>query len=80
MAVGVVILMLGMIIFRIDGITLNAGTTKFLAEQLGNQSEQAVTEAVPTTKTIPIPPWCRFLLLCVGGIMIFHAVGMAKPK
>ena len=80
MAIGVILILLGLVIFRIDDVTLNAGATKFLAEQMGKPAEQTITQAVPVTKTIPIPPWCRFLLVCVGGILIFHAVGMPKPK
>lgn len=80
MAIGVILLLLGLVILKIDVVTLNDTSTKFLAQQLGTEMQAGIVEAAPVKKTITIPPWTRFLCISVGAILMLHAMAMPKPK
>jgi hypothetical protein len=80
MAMGTALLLLGLAVFKVEAITLNEDSTRFLAQQMESQPEQGlVASTVPVKKTIVIPPTVRFLCISVGAILMLHAIGMQKP-
>jgi hypothetical protein len=81
MALGTILLLIGATIFKIDAVTLNEESTKFLAQQLETPAGEGGLLASTATvkKTIPIPTWPRFLCISLGAILMLHAIGMAKP-
>ncbi len=80
MALGTILLLAGITIFKIEGITLTEDTTKFLAQQASEDNKpDLILEAVPIKKSIVIPTWARFLFISIGGILVLHALGMQKP-
>ncbi len=80
MALGTALLLLGLAVFKVETVTLNENSTRFLAQQMETQPEQwLVASAVPVKKTIVIPPTMRFLCISVGAILMLHAIGMQKP-
>ena len=78
MALGTVLLLLGLTVFKVETVTLTEDSTKFLAQQM-EQPEQSLVFTVPVKKTIAIPPWPRFLIISLGAILMLHAVAMQKP-
>ncbi len=80
MALGTALLLLGLAVFKVETVTLNEDSTRFLAQQAETHPEQGlVAFAVPVKKTIVIPPTMRFLCISVGAILMLHAIGMQKP-
>jgi hypothetical protein len=80
MALGTALLLLGLAVFKVETVTLNEDSTRFLAQQAETQPEQGlVASAVPVKNTIVIPPTVRFLCISVGAILMLHAIGMQKP-
>lgn len=81
MALGTIFLLMGITIFKIDSITLNEESTKFLAQQMETPAGEGGLLASTATvkKTIPIPTWPRFLCISIGAILMLHAIGMQKP-
>lgn len=78
MALGTVLLLLGLTVFKVETVTLTEDSTRFLAQQI-EQSEQTLISTVPVKKTIAIPSWPRFLIVSLGAILMLHAVAMQKP-
>lgn len=78
MALGTVLLLLGLTVFKVETVTLTEDSTRFLAQQM-EQPEQTLVSTVPVKKTIAIPPWPRFLIVSLGAILMLHAVAMQKP-
>ena len=80
MALGTALLLLGLAVFKVETVTLNEDSTRFLAQQAETHPEQGlVASTVPVKKTIVIPPTMRFLGISVGAILMLHAIGMQKP-
>jgi len=78
MALGTVLLLLGLTVFKVETVTLTEDSTRFLAQQM-EQQQQSLISTVPVKKTIAIPPWPRFLIISLGAILMLHAVAMQKP-
>ena len=78
MALGTVLLLLGLTVFKVETVTLTEDSTRFLAQQM-EQPEQTLVSTVPVKKTIAIPAWPRFLIISLGTILMLHAVAMQKP-
>lgn len=78
MALGTVLLLLGLTVFKVETVTLTQDSTRFLAQQM-EQPEQTLVSTVPVKKTIAIPPWPRFLIVSLGAILMLHAIAMQKP-
>lgn len=78
-ALGTVLLLLGITIFKLDNVTLNEQSTKFIAQQVGMVPENGLVQATGPKKTIAVPPWLRFSLISIGAILMLHAIGMSKP-
>ena len=76
---GTVLLLLGITIFKVDNLTLNEDSTKFVAQQMGTVPENGLIQVATPKKTITVPPWLRFSLISVGAILMLHAMGMSKP-
>ena len=79
MMLGTVLLLLGVTIFKMDNVTLNEQSTKFVAQQMGTVPENVLVQTTTPKKTVTIPPWLRFSLISVGAILMLHAIGMQKP-
>ena len=80
MALGTALLLLGLAVFKVETVTLNEDSTRFLAQQMETQPTQGlVASTVPVKKTIAIPPTVRFLCISLGAILMLHAIGMQKP-
>ncbi len=80
MTLGMILLLLGLAVFKIETVTLTEDSTKFLAQQMETQPEQSLlASTVPVKKTIAIPSTVRFLCISIGAIMMLHAIGMQKP-
>lgn len=80
MALGTALLLLGLVVFKVEAITLNEDSTRFLAQQMETQPEQSLlASTVPVKKTIAIPSTMRFLCISIGAILMLHAIGMQKP-
>ena len=80
MMLGTALLLLGLAVFKIETVTLNEDSTRFLTQQMETQPEQGLlASTMPVKKTIPIPPTVRFLCISVGAILMLHAIGMQKP-
>jgi len=78
MALGTVLLLLGLTVFKVETVTLTEDSTRFLAQQT-EQPEQTLVSTVPIKRTIAIPGWPRFLIVSLGAILMLHAVAMQKP-
>lgn len=76
---GTVLLLLGITIFKLDNVTLNEQSTKFVAQQMGTVPENGLVQVASPKKTIVVPPWLRFSLVSIGAILMLHAIGMQKP-
>ena len=51
MALGTALLLLGLVVFKVEAITLNEDSTKFLAQQMETQPEQSLlASTVPVEK------------------------------
>ncbi len=82
MALGTILLLVGLTIFKIENVTLTEETTKFLAQQTAEEGKPdpgPFLEAVPMKKTVAIPTWPRFLCISLGLILIAHSLAMQKP-
>lgn len=79
MMLGTVLLLLGVTIFKMDNVTLNEQSTKFVAQQVGTVPKNVLVQTTTPKKTVAIPPWLRFSLISVGAILMLHAIGMQKP-
>jgi hypothetical protein len=80
MALGTILLLLGLAVFKVETVTLNEDSTRFLAQQMETQPQEGfIASTVPVKKTITIPRWPRFLVLSLGAILMLHAIGMQKP-
>ena len=78
MALGTVLLLLGLTVFKVETVTLTEDSTRFLAQQM-EQPQQTLVSTVPVKKTIAIPAWPRFLIISLGAILMLHAIAMQKP-
>ncbi len=79
MALGTVLLLIGIAIFKLEAVTLTENTTRFVAQQMGTIPEDGLFQAVTPKKIIAIPSWFRFSCISVGAILMLHAIGMSKP-
>ena len=79
MALGTALLLLGLVVFKVEAITLNEDSTRFLAQQMEQPEQSFVASTVPVKRTIAIPPWPRFLIISLGAILMLHAIAMQKP-
>ncbi len=79
MALGMILLLAGVTIFRIESVTLTEDTTKFLAQQAAEEKPDIILDNIPVKKTVPIPTWPRFMCISLGLILMLHAIGMQKP-
>lgn len=78
MALGTVLLLLGLTVFKVETVTLTEDSTRFLAQQM-EQPQQSLISTVPIKRTIAIPAWPRFLIVSLGAILMLHAIAMQKP-
>jgi hypothetical protein len=82
MMLGTALLLLGITIYKVENVTLTEQTTRFVAQQMGTIPEDGngvVAQMPVPKKTVPVPPWLRFLFVSVGVILMLHAVAM-KPS
>ena len=81
MMMGTALLLFGLVIFKVDNVTLTEETTKFMAQAAapeGSGDSLILTAAAPK-KTITIPSPVRFACISIGAILMLHAVAMQKP-
>lgn len=86
-AIGVVVLLLGVQLRMVDTYVLNESTTRALANQFGDQGDQAtvkVSRFLPgvgeaAKKQVHPPVWLGFALMSVGSVLILHSLAMSKP-
>lgn len=81
MALGTIFLLFGITILKVDAVTLNEESTRFLAQQSETPPSEGglLVSTVGVKKTIVIPTWPRFLCISLGAILMLHAIGMQKP-
>lgn len=76
---GIILLLMGITIFKMETVTLTEDTTKIIAQQSGTVPEDNMFPTSTPKKVIKIPPWIRFSFISVGLILMLHAIGMQKP-
>ena len=77
MAIGTVVLLFGLTLYRLENVTLTMEATTVIAQQLEEVPEGGVVS--PSSKrTITIPAWVCFSTISLGAILMLHAIGMGK--
>ena len=82
MMMGTALLLFGLVIFKVDNVTLTEETTKFMAQAAAPEDSGGgglILAAAAPKKTITIPSAIRFACISVGAILMLHAVAMQKP-
>jgi len=89
LAIGTIVLLLGIQLRFVESVRLTKESTKFLAEKFDKSNDQLepvpFTQllAVPTTiqsKTIHPPRWLGWSLLSLGAVLVLHSLTMRKPS
>ncbi len=85
--VGLVVLFLGIQFRYFESFTLNAKTTKFLAEKF-QQPQVASTNPFPalmsmappmSRRTVQPPTWIGWAMVSAGAVLVLHSLAMKKP-
>lgn len=85
--IGLVVLFLGMQFRYVESFTLNAKTTKALAEQFqqpqlasANPFPSLLSMAPPIVRrTVTPPKWLGWSLVSTGAVLVLHSLAMRKP-
>ena len=89
LAVGTIVLLLGLQLRFVESVRLTKETTRFLAERFDKSTEQvepmplSALLSVPATgksKTIHPPRWLGWSLLSLGAVLVLHSLTMRKPS
>lgn len=85
---GLVALFLGLQFRYVESFTLDAQTTKFLAEQFQEPQQIASTNPFPALmsmappivrRTVNPPKWLGWSLMSTGSVLVLHSLAMRKP-
>jgi hypothetical protein len=76
---GVVMILVGCVLNRIENFTLNETATRVLAEQAEHPAAMMPQGTLPP-KTITPPAWLRFALISLGFVAIAYAAAMNAPE
>jgi hypothetical protein len=85
---GLVLLFLGLQIFRIDSVVLTPECAKFLALDGDSQAVAASdsmsgvirAETGSGSKKFQPPEWISWALMCAGAVLILHSWAMPRPS
>jgi hypothetical protein len=89
MAIGLILVLLGLQFRYVESLRLTPQTTKFLAEKLRKEQPPSnplmsilpkSTPAVAPQKTIRPPKWLGYSLISIGAVLIVQSLGMRKPE
>jgi hypothetical protein len=76
MILGTVVLLAGLVSFRVVNFTISAPVVRMAAKQVGDPRAE-LAELAP--RTISLPLWPKYLLISGGAVFMLHAVAMPKP-
>ncbi len=91
--IGVVVLLLGIQVHKVDTYILNEEATAFVVERLGS-GEAKVAQATDDFTAMFIPatpvttpqkhkvktkPWIGFALMSIGAVLVLHSFAMPRP-
>jgi hypothetical protein len=89
LAVGTIVLLLGLQLRFVESVRLTKESTKFWAEKFSKSEEPLepiqLTSllSIPVTgqmKTIHPPRWLGWSLLSLGAVLVLHSLTMRKPS
>lgn len=89
MAIGLILVLLGLQFRYVESLRLTPETTNFLAKRLRrdkSSSSNPLMSILPKTgpassqKTIRPPRWLGYSLLSIGAVLIVQSLGMKRPE
>lgn len=89
LAIGLVLVLLGIQFRCVDSLQLTPETTQFLAKRMKKKPESAnplmailpkTTSSLAPQKTIRPPKWLGYSLLSIGAVLMVQSLGMKKPE
>lgn len=89
MALGLVLVLLGVQFRYVDSLRLTPQTTQFLAKKFGKKPAPTnplmsilpkTAPAIQPQKTIRPPKWLGYSLLSIGAVLMFQSLMMKKPE
>jgi len=82
LAIGLLLLLLGVQLRLVESYTLNEKTSKFLVERMQSNSsgQPFLASFAPTTRRVIHPPdWLGWVLLSTGAVLVLQSLAMKKP-
>lgn len=81
--IGLVVMLIGVQLLKVDYYVLNEEATKFLAENFHKPAEgqalSLVAQGTGAQKVATPPEWLDMCLLAVGAVLVLHSLAMPKP-
>jgi hypothetical protein len=81
--IGLVVLLLGLQLLKVDNYVLNEDATQFLAEKFKKPAEgqalSLVAQGTGAQKVVKPPEWLGMCLIAVGAVLVLHSLAMPKP-
>lgn len=83
---GLIVLLLGVQVQKVESYVLNAKASHFLAERMKMMAGDGATDtafmpaAGPTPlRTVRPPIWLGYAFISVGAVLILHSLAMKRP-
>jgi hypothetical protein len=74
---GLLMFLAGLQFRLVESFTLNERSTRFVAAQLGDQSQpQATWQSAPIRKVVSPPRWLGLALMSAGAVLTFQSLSM----
>lgn len=90
MAIGLILVLLGLQFRFVESLRLTPETTKFLAKKIGKDkspTSNPLMAILPKTapelaaqKTIRPPKWLGYSLISIGAVLMVQSLGMKRPE
>ena len=88
LALGIVLLLMGVQFRLVDSVMLNKETSQFIAKKIEarkksggvNSLASMLSISMPTQqRTVEPPKWVGWALVSIGGVLLLHALAMKNP-